>query len=79
MDLKQAIEKRHTVRKFLDKPLTADNIKKLETHINDLNKTLTPNAHVVGILVIGYGATQGHPHKSKNAQSVATYDGNPPQ
>lgn len=154
MDLKQAIKKRHTVRKFLDKPLTADNIKKLETRITNLNKThnlslqlitndkagiatgwkliaknatnyiilagqntpasreaigfassdlmlyaqtlglntwwiggmysnhvktLTPKAHVVGILVIGYGATQGHPHKSKNAQSVTTYDGNPPQ
>ena len=42
-------------------------------------KALTGGAHMVGILVIGYGETQGHPHKSKTAEDVATYEGNPPQ
>lgn len=34
---------------------------------------------MVGILVIGYGATQGRPHKSKTTEDVSTYEGNPPE
>lgn len=42
-------------------------------------KQLTDGARMVGILVIGYGETQGHPHKSKTARDVSTYEGNPPE
>ena len=154
MDLKEAITKRHTVRKFLDKPMQESDIKLIEARIDALNKQyglslklvlndksgiaagwklvaknatnyiilagenteesrekigycssdlmlyiqtlglntwwiggmyskkvkrLVPDAHMVGILVVGYGATQGKPHKSKNARDVSTYEGNPPQ
>ena len=34
---------------------------------------------MVGILVVGYGTTQGKPHKSKTAEDVSTYEGNPPE
>ena len=154
MDIKEAIQKRHTVRKFLDKPIEADKLTQINERIDTLNKkhnlslklitnnshglatgwkliaknatnfiilagqktptsrekigyassdlmlyaqtlglntwwiggmyskkikALTPDAHIVGILVIGYGATQGHPHESKTAQDVSTYAGTPPQ
>ena len=42
-------------------------------------KQLVPGVHMVGILVVGYGATQGKPHKSKTAEDVSTYEGNPPE
>ena len=42
-------------------------------------KQLVPGAHMVGILVVGYGVTQGNPHKSKAARDVSTYEGNPPE
>lgn len=38
MDLKEAITKRHTVRKFLDKPLQEADIKLTEARIEGLNK-----------------------------------------
>ena len=34
-----------------------------------------PGDEVIGIIAVGYGATQGKPHKSKSAQEVATYEG----
>lgn len=154
MDNKEAIHKRHTVRKYLDKPIKESDIKKINTRIESLNKKhnlslklitnnnhglatgwkliaknatnfiilagentqksrekigyassdlmlyaqtlglntwwiggmyskkvkqLVPGAHMVGILVVGFGATQGKPHKSKTAEDVATYAGTPPQ
>ena len=38
MDLKETITKRHTVRKFLDKPLKESDIKLIEARIDGLNK-----------------------------------------
>lgn len=38
-----------------------------------------PGDEVIGIIAIGYGATQGKPHKSKSAQEVATYEGPEPE
>ncbi len=34
---------------------------------------------IVGIVVVGYGAEQGKPHKSKSAAEVSSYDGAAPQ
>lgn len=34
---------------------------------------------VKGIIVVGYGETQGVPHKCKRAEKIATYDGPAPQ
>ncbi|MBQ6374744.1 MAG: nitroreductase [Clostridia bacterium] len=33
----------------------------------------------VGIVVVGYGAVQGHPHRSKRAESVSSYEGLAPE
>ena len=33
---------------------------------------------VIGIIALGYGATQGKPHKSKDPSEVATYEGEAP-
>ena len=38
-----------------------------------------PRDDVIGIIAVGYGATQGKPHKSKSAQEVATYEGSEPE
>lgn len=38
-----------------------------------------PDDEVIGIIAVGYGATQGKPHKSKSAQEVATYEGSEPE
>ena len=38
-----------------------------------------PGDEVIGIIAVGYGATQGKPHKSKSAQEVATYEGPEPE
>ena len=38
MDLKEAMTKRHTVRKFLDKPLQESDVKLIEARIDSLNK-----------------------------------------
>ena len=47
------------------------------------NRTLTARAaqtasKVVGIVAVGYGATQGRPHRSKTAAQVSAYDGAAP-
>ena len=47
------------------------------------NRTRTSRASetdckVVGIVAIGYGATQGKPHRSKTASQVSSYEGTPP-
>lgn len=34
---------------------------------------------VLGIIVVGFGATQGKPHKSKSPDEVSHYDGTPPE
>lgn len=38
-----------------------------------------PDDEVIGIIAVGYGATQGKPHKSKLPKDVAAYDGAWPQ
>lgn len=37
------------------------------------------NKHVVGIIVVGYGATHGRAHKSKTAAEVSSYAGDTPR
>lgn len=34
---------------------------------------------VAGVLALGYGATQGVPHKSKRPEDISRYDGTPPE
>ena len=34
---------------------------------------------VAGVLALGYGATQGTPHKSKRPEDISRYDGTPPE
>ena len=34
---------------------------------------------VTGIIAVGYGATQGVPHKSKRPEEVSSYDGGAPE
>ena len=36
-------------------------------------------AKPVGIIAVGYGQTQGVPHKTKTAEQVSSYDGEAPQ
>lgn len=36
-------------------------------------------AHVVGIIVVGYGQNQGTPHKSKTPDEVSRYEGDEPE
>lgn len=36
-----------------------------------------PGKKVIGVIALGYGATQGKPHKSKPAAAVSSYDGLP--
>ncbi len=38
-----------------------------------------PSARVNGIIVAGYGLTQGTQHRSKTADEISRYDGTPPQ
>ena len=45
-----------------------------------ISKYFEPDEIIVkGIIVVGYGETQGVPHKSKRAEKIATYDGIAPQ
>ena len=45
-----------------------------------LRKNAAPEAEkILGLLALGYGATQGVPHKSKRPEDVAAYDGPPPE
>ena len=37
------------------------------------------DAKAVGIIAVGYGQTQGVPHKTKTAEQVSSYDGEAPQ
>lgn len=37
------------------------------------------NVRVNGVIAIGYGQTQGVPHKSKTAEDISKYDGEAPQ
>jgi len=39
----------------------------------------TIGAKPVGIIAVGYGQTQGVPHKTKTAEQVSSYDGETPQ
>lgn len=39
---------------------------------------LTPDEKITGIIVVGYGAKQGTPHKSKRADEVSSYEGTAP-
>lgn len=34
---------------------------------------------VIGVIAVGYGKSQGTPHKSKSYDDIATYDGEPPK
>lgn len=153
MDFKAAMQKRHTVRKYLEKEIEAEKVSKICNRIEALNekynlsmkfitndkngisagwKLIAKNAfnyvilagndddktkvnlgycsadimlfaqtlglnswwiggmyskkvkkfvdgkNIVGIVVIGYGAKQGSPHKSKSANAVSTYEGQAP-
>ncbi|MEE1295536.1 MAG: nitroreductase family protein [Bifidobacterium sp.] len=40
---------------------------------------LDPEAKVLGVLVVGYGATQGEPHRTKVAEDISSYDGHRPK
>ena len=37
-----------------------------------------PGLRVFGVIVVGYGATQGKPHRSKKAADVSSYEGEAP-
>lgn len=160
MAITQAMRERHTVRSFLDTPLTGEVLERLSAHIDEINRgndlaiklvlndtrafgavlkllfakgaknyimlagdtrdgrspeeleealgywssdlmlfaqelglntwwvggtysrgtiaSLMPDKSVIGILVVGYGATQGKPHKSKTADQVSSYEGAAP-
>lgn len=39
---------------------------------------LSPGKRTIGIVAVGYGATQGKPHKSKAPEQVASYEGEAP-
>lgn len=41
--------------------------------------SLAPDAKVIGIIVVGHGATQGVPHKSRTAEQVSSYNGEAPE
>ena len=38
-----------------------------------------PGLRVFGVIVVGYGATQGKPHRSKTAVDVSSYEGEAPE
>ncbi len=40
---------------------------------------LAPGTRVAGVLAVGYGQTQGTPHRSKKAEEISIYRGQPPQ
>lgn len=40
--------------------------------------TKAAGAPAIGVVAVGYGATQGKPHKSKSPGQVSTYEGEPP-
>ena len=130
MDLKEAMQKRHMVRKYIDKSLPDDLINRInerismnnEKHklsmklminnnkgVNSIMKLImakgvnnfimlyaqtlglntwwvggtfnrsvsqyVENKKVTGIIAIGYGESQGKPHKSKMVEDVSKYNG----
>lgn len=44
-----------------------------------LKNLSSKDVRVNGVIAVGYGRTQGVPHKSKSPEEIGTYDGNPPQ
>ena len=45
-----------------------------------LQKNAAPEAErILGLLALGYGATQGVPHKSKKPEDIAAYEGEAPE
>lgn len=40
---------------------------------------ISPGEKIIGIIAVGYGATQGVPHKSKKPSEISSYDGNAPE
>lgn len=43
------------------------------------NADLKENEKIVGIIAVGYGATQGTPHKSKKPEEISSYKGTAPE
>lgn len=43
------------------------------------NAGVAENEKIIGVIAIGYGATQGVPHKSKKPEEVSHYDGVAPE
>lgn len=43
------------------------------------NIALDENERIIGVIVVGYGETQGVPHKSKTAGDISSYQGNAPE
>ena len=84
MDMKQAMVERHMVRKYTDKPIPTEIVRRINGRVSDVNAEYRTDIElvsdeVIGIIAVGYGATQGKPHKSKSAQEVATYEGPEPE
>lgn len=155
MDMRQAMEQRHTVRVYLDKPIPEDVVTQIEAHLETVNREFdveiglttddssafnaalklvlakgvrnyfilagqpsptlrerlgmagadlmlfcqtlglntwwvggtfsrkavsqkVPGRSVIGIVAVGYGATQGCPHKTKTPAEVSSYEGEAP-
>ena len=152
--LKDAMERRHMVRRYLDEPIEADTAAKLAARVGDVNvrygtavklvldddaaygavvkalmargvrnyfimagkeapdvrerlgmagaelmlyaqalglntwwaggtyrrgaMTEAAGEPAIGVIAVGYGATQGKPHKSKSPEEVSSYEGEPP-
>lgn len=49
------------------------NAKGAAKHLSD------PDLRINGVIAVGYGATQGVPHKSKTAADISSYDGEAPR
>ena len=156
MDFKEAMRRRHMVRKYTDQPLPAEIVEELDDYISEINKTygvsvemktedssafsvmiklvlakgvrnffimagqdaedleerlgycgaglmlyaqtiglntwwvggtfnrkqmakISHGNKVVGVVAVGYGRTQGSPHKSKSAGQVGSYSGEAPE
>lgn len=43
------------------------------------NSTAEDSAKIIGVVIVGYGETQGVPHKSKAAEAVSSYEGVAPE
>lgn len=156
MDFREAMRQRHTVRRYTDRPLSAETAGQLQQYINKINETqglsialktedtsalpgavrlflakgvrnyfimagpdvqdtdeklgycsaelmlyaqtlglntwwiggtfnrkavseMCPDSRVAGVVAVGYGQTQGTPHKSKSAEQVSSYEGEAPE